>query len=124
MQTTTTAGGNSHPTPPARTPLIKELTVQGSSNFVSARPVPNNATCKISGTLYFEQGAPRSMSSTRKPDPSNPGQVTWSLNLDPSPVGAKWDVKCTAPDASQPGGVWVGQGSADFTPSSPATSSR
>jgi hypothetical protein len=101
--------------------------MDGSATFVSASPVPNNAVCNISVTLYFESGAPRSVSSTRKPDPSNPGKVTWTLDLDPSPAGAKWDVRCTAPDPSQPGGVWVGHGTAalgEFPTPTPASSSR
>ena len=114
-------GGGSQPAP-ARTPLIHALAMEGSSTHVDAGPVPSNATCTISATLFFEQGAPRSVSSTRKPDSS--GKVSWTLDMDPAPVGAKWDVQCTAPDSSQPGGVWEGHGTAalgQFPTSTPAT---
>jgi hypothetical protein len=32
------------------------------------------------------------------------------LTIDDNPENTKWDVSCTAPDPSEPGGVWQGHG--------------
>lgn len=123
-------GSGAQPTP-ARTPLIKTLDMAGSPTFVRASPVPAAANCTITAKVYLAQGAPQSLASNRGPDPKNPGQVTWDISgrIDPSTVsGTKWDVQCSAPDAAQPGGVWVGHGVAALgvfpAGSPPASSSR
>lgn len=98
---------------PSRTPLVRALSLDGEPTSVhNVTPVPRAAVCTISAMLYFEDGTRRAVSGTREPDPSNPHEVVWNLDLNPEPVGTKWDMRCTAPDASQPGGRWVGHGSA------------
>lgn len=121
-------GGGSRSTP-ARTPLVRALSLYGETTFIrNVTPVPRRALCKISATLYFQDGNSRTISSTRTPGPSNPHEVSWSLDVNPEPVGTRWDMRCTVPDPSQPGGVWIGHGSAalgDFptpTPAGPSAS--